>query len=372
MGRAGSSSWASALRLRRHHGSSPGSLLSHRFSAAPWSSPPVAVHGVPWRRRRGSSVVARCSSSARVSYGWYLWHWPVLVLAPARARARSFSWIRNVELSVHRPLVRGASPTSPLERPDPAGSRLAPRRWLGRVSAAHRRQPAAGCRRRARRRAPRRSSPATAPSPLRLELRTDAADLTPRRPRSTAASGNPSVPGNLTPDAREGRTPTSPRLESGCHLELPRRSTRAPCVYGDPHRDAHRRAVRRLARSAVAGEPSTPPRRASPLEASCRGRRRPAPSPRRQHRTTRRSSATYTECDTWRTQSTIARHPRLRSQTWSIVSQSDSVPGRTREQRPLGSDDARTRCEQLTATAESARVTSSPTRRTPRATSPPA
>jgi peptidoglycan/LPS O-acetylase OafA/YrhL len=36
----------------------------------------------------------------RISYAWYLWHWPVLILAPVIAPHYTFGWVRNLEMMI--------------------------------------------------------------------------------------------------------------------------------------------------------------------------------------------------------------------------------------------------------------------------------
>lgn len=249
----------------------------------------------------------------RVSYGWYLWHWPVLVLAPL-VLGQDFSWIRNVELSVLA-LWFAALTYVVVERPTQRVP-LAPRRWLGRgllMSAA-----TAGAALLVVATAPLIAGNGAYAAPLKL--RGDpAATLS---AALTAASGNRAVPGNLTPTLEKAGADV-PETESGCHLGF-LQVEQGPCVYGDPagkhtvvlFGDSH---AQQWQGALDAAAKSRHWRLVSWTKAACpvAGTTIVNPSLKRD----------YTECDTWRT-ATIARIRALKPDL-VIASQSDSVPGRT-------------------------------------------
>ena len=249
----------------------------------------------------------------RVSYGWYLWHWPVLVLA-ALVLGQDFSWIRNVELSVLA-LWFAALTYVIVERPTQRG-RLAPRRWLGRgvlMSTV-----AAGAALLVVATAPLIVGNGAFAAPL--DLRTD--------PQSTltaaltAASSNRAVPGNLTPTLEKANGDV-PETESGCHLGF-LQVDQGPCVFGDPQGshtvvlfgDSH---AQQWQGALDAAAKSKHWRLVSWTKAAC-----PVAATTIVNPSLKRA---YTECDTWRT-ATVARIRALKPDL-VIVSQSDSVPGRT-------------------------------------------
>ncbi len=62
----------------------------------------VIASGIGWLTPRGPVMVLRVEALqviGRLSYGWYLWHWPVVVMAPA-ALERKVSVLENLALSL--------------------------------------------------------------------------------------------------------------------------------------------------------------------------------------------------------------------------------------------------------------------------------
>ena len=181
----------------------------------------------------------------RISYAWYVWHWPVLVFAAtalgplAVTEGLAVTLASLVPALAHAPLDRGAAAAlegapapaagDPGRRDRRAGRRRrVRRRALGQPRVAARRCP------RARRRAPASSRAPGASRSRRTALRPRPVDATrtAARPTTTAAS---------SPSAAR----TSPR-----------------CVYGARRAPADRRAVRRLARDAAV--PGARARRTAP------------------------------------------------------------------------------------------------------------
>ena len=249
----------------------------------------------------------------RVSYGWYLWHWPVLVLAPL-VLGQDFSWIRNVELSVLA-LWFAALTYVIVERPTQRG-RLAPRRWLGRgvlMSTA-----TAGAALLVVATAPLIAGNGAFAAPL--ELRSDP-DAT-LSAALTAASASRAVPGNLTPTLEKAGADV-PETESGCHLGF-LQIDQGPCVYGDPRGkhtvvlfgDSHAQQWQGALDAAAKDRHW---KLVSWTKAAC-----PVADTTIVNPSLKRD---YTECDTWRT-ATVAKIRALNPDL-VIVSQSDSVPGRT-------------------------------------------
>jgi hypothetical protein len=249
----------------------------------------------------------------RVSYGWYLWHWPVLVLAPL-VLGQDFSWIRNVELSLLA-LWFAALTYLIVERPTQIG-RFAPRRWMARgigMTAT-----TAGAALLVVATAPLVAGNGAAAAPL--DLRSDATGTL--ATALTEASDNGAVPGNLTPTLERAGNDV-PTTESGCHLGF-LQVDQGPCVYGDPQGsrtvvlfgDSH---AQQWQGAVDAAAKSQHWKLVSWTKAAC-----PIAATTIVNPSLKRD---YTECDTWRT-ATVARILALRPQL-VIVSQSDSVPGRT-------------------------------------------
>ena len=269
----------------------------------------------PLPRRSAGFVLDRGSMQGvgRISYGWYLWHWPILLLAPA-ILGRTLSWVHDVELTLLA-LWLAFLTYVVIERPTQRGQ-LRWRTWVPRgLALSGAGALVAG--------AVLVTSPTVAgkgafASPL--DLRTDpAATLA---AALAASSTDRSVPGNLTP-ALETAGEDVPVTESGCHLGF-LQVDQGPCVYGDPHRtrtvvlfgDSH---AQQWNGALDAAAKAAHWRLVSWTKAAC-----PVADVTLVNPTLKR---TYTECDAWRT-ATVARinalHPSV-----VVVSQSDSVPGRT-------------------------------------------
>ena len=247
----------------------------------------------------------------RFSYSWYLWHWPMLVLAPA-VLATDLSWIRNLELSVLALWLAGLT-YAVVEHPTQR-SRRSRRVWVllgfelsGGAAAAAAvvlllAPSIAG------------SGGYAAPLDLRYARTGVLAQALVR------ASADPNVPANLTPSLSRAAGDV-PVTESGCHLNF-LQVKQAPCVFGDP---AGTKTVILFGDSHAQQWDGALNSQASHLhwrlvswtKAAC-----PVADVRIVQPTLKRE---YSECDTWR-QQTISRinatHPAL-----VIVSQSDTVPG---------------------------------------------
>jgi peptidoglycan/LPS O-acetylase OafA/YrhL len=249
----------------------------------------------------------------RISYGWYLWHWPLLLLTPTVLR-QDYSWVRDVEISLLA-LWLAFLTYVVIERPTQRGT-LEPAVWLRRgvaLSAAGA-IVAAGVLVAGPHVAGRGGS--TAP----LDLRTGgtaalAADL-------LTSSRDGSVPDNLTPTL-ETAADDVPATESGCHLSF-LQVEQGACIYGDPagtrtmvlFGDSHAQQWNGALDAAAKAQHW---KLVSWTKAAC-----PVADVSIVNPTLKRI---YTECDTWR-RDTVARiaalHPAV-----VVVSQSDSVPGRT-------------------------------------------
>jgi hypothetical protein len=138
----------------------------------------------------------------------------------------------------------------------------------------------------------------------------------------TAASTNRAVPGNLTPSLERAGSDV-PETESGCHLGF-LQVDQGPCVYGDPagkhtvvlFGDSHAQQWQGALDAAAKARHW---KLVSWTKAAC-----PVASTTIVNPSLKRD---YTECDTWRS-AMIARIRALKPDL-VIVSQSDSVPGRT-------------------------------------------
>jgi peptidoglycan/LPS O-acetylase OafA/YrhL len=248
----------------------------------------------------------------RVSYGWYLWHWPVLLLAPA-VLGLELSWVRNLEMCVIALWFAGLTYVA-VERPALRTSlRTGP--WLRRgallsvASAA-----AAG------------AVLLTAPAIAGNGAPAAPLVLTSSSPAELAralvvAAGNPAVPGNLTPELQSARRDVA-ITESGCHLSF-LQVDQGPCEYGDPQGtrtvvlfgDSHAQQwMGALDTEAKAQNWKV----VSLTKAAC-----PVADVTLVNPTLKRD---YTECTTWRDR-TVARIAALKPDL-VLVSQSDSVPGR--------------------------------------------
>ena len=248
----------------------------------------------------------------QVSYGWYLWHWPVLILAPVLV-GLEFSWVRNVEVSVLALWFAGLTYVA-VERPA-LRSRLRTVPWLGRgallsgVAAL-----TAG--------AVLVTAPAIAgggaPVPPLVLTSSDPAPLAAALQR---ASDNAAVPGNLTPSLDDAPLDV-PITESGCHLAF-LQVEQGACEYGDPQGartvvlfgDSHAQQWM----GAVDAEATKLGWRLVALtKAAC-----PVADLTIVNPVLKRD---YVECTRWREQ-TLARIRDMAPDV-VLVSQSDSVPGR--------------------------------------------
>ncbi len=160
----------------------------------------------------------------RMSYGWYLWHWPVLVLAPSIV-GQALAWPANLVAAGVAFFL--AVLTNVLLEQTAARSRLRPGRWFvvgGALSAIAALVAGAivlfpsgisG-----------RGAPAAA-----LDLATTDTDQL--SVLLGAAYANPSVPSNLAPALAEAVDDVPPTTAAGCNVGF-LTTTEPPCVYGDP------------------------------------------------------------------------------------------------------------------------------------------
>ena len=177
--------------------------------------------------RRGAELILRGGSAqfiGRMSYGWYLWHWPLIILVPAIMGVR-FGWPANLAVALFG-LGLAAVTNRYIEQPV-ARSGSGRRRWFligGAMSAvvtmtavsiiAAPLAPLAN------------SGPATA-----LDLRsTDAAQMT---SMLADAYASPRIPSNLSPPLDKAVTDVPPTTANGCNAPF-LVTTEAPCVFGDP------------------------------------------------------------------------------------------------------------------------------------------
>ena len=248
----------------------------------------------------------------RVSYGWYLWHWPVLILAPAVV-GLEMSWVRNLELSVLA-LWFAVLTYVVVERPA-LRSALRPAVWFRRgVLLSGTAALAAGAVIVA---GPTVAGDGADATPLALTT----SDPAPLAKALTMAARNPAVPGNLTP-ALDAASRDVAVTESGCHLGF-LQVEQGACEYGDPQGD---RTVVLFgdshAQQWMGGLDAEAKRRGwkvvSLTKAAC-----PVADLTIVNPTLKRD---YTECTTWR-EATLERIADLRPDV-VLVSQSDSVPGR--------------------------------------------
>jgi peptidoglycan/LPS O-acetylase OafA/YrhL len=259
-------------------------------------------------RRRSFQLIGN------LSYTWYLWHWPVILLAPAIFH-RTFNWWENLELAVIA-LWFAALTTLLIEAPARSNRRgRSGRYWLTVVGALT--AVVVGVASVAAVIAPNLLSSGAAARPLQLR---GPATLTLDAALARAVSNN-LVPANLTPSLSAAAADVPRSQGDGCHLNF-LQTVQGACAYGDV--TASRTAVifgdshaQQWDGAFDAAGKQSGWRILSWTKAAC-----PVAALSLIDSTLRRP---YTECDTWRTQ-TIARIRALHPQD-IFLSQSDSVPG---------------------------------------------
>ncbi|WP_205687372.1 acyltransferase family protein [Cellulomonas endophytica] len=247
-----------------------------------------------------------------ISYGWYLWHWPLLVLLPQLV-SRSLPWTTNLQLVVLTAWLATLSFWL-VERPARA-LRLPPRRWLavGAVLAATGLVAAAGVR-------------LTVPDVVGrgavvVPVEIDGADTAALAAQVSASTGTRLLPANLDPALAVARGDQPDSSRDGCHAPY-EAVDQPPCVYGDP---AGTRTVVLLGDShaqqwlpgLAAAAATTGWRAVAWTKSACS-----VADLELWNADLRR---TYTECPVWRERTlarVVAAAPDL-----VVVSQSDTVPG---------------------------------------------
>lgn len=177
--------------------------------------------------RRGAELALQGPGAqlvGRMSYGWYLWHWPLIVLVPA-VLGDHFTWFENVALALFGLCLAAFSNVLIEQRVARSGwGRM---RWFQAAAAM--------------------SAVVTATSVLIMVLpaarlansgQASALDLRAVDPAAmstllAAAYDNPSVPANLTPQLDKAVGDVPPTTANGCNAAF-LVTTEAPCVFGDP------------------------------------------------------------------------------------------------------------------------------------------
>jgi peptidoglycan/LPS O-acetylase OafA/YrhL len=159
----------------------------------------------------------------KVSYAWYLWHWPLLILLPAWA-GRVFGWGLNLELVF---LAFWAAVLSYFLENAAARYSLSLRGWLGAGSVMSAIAVAAAL-----------VVLVTLPNLVGTGQAREAAalrtaDLTGVTQAIDASVGITELPSNLTPSLDVAADDTPPSSKDGCHLDF--QDTEQPeCLFGDP------------------------------------------------------------------------------------------------------------------------------------------
>lgn len=161
----------------------------------------------------------------RVSYGWYLWHWPLLVLAPSML-GRSVGWLGN--LVVAGVAFALAVITNVSIEQVAARSRRGRRYWflVGAALSA-----AVSVLATLVIVLPQASLADSGPAPALDLARVDAAQLS---GQLEAAYDSPAVPANLTPSLTTAVDDVPPTTADGCNAAF-LTVVAPPCVFGDPN-----------------------------------------------------------------------------------------------------------------------------------------
>jgi peptidoglycan/LPS O-acetylase OafA/YrhL len=248
----------------------------------------------------------------KVSYAWYLWHWPPVVLIPAITGVR-LAWPALLGLMVVA-LGLAAATYVAIERPALA-SRLRKRAWLGTAAGVAAGTVAFALLLRISLPSLVGTGAAVAPIPLK---RADTTEIQQALDRSLAMRRAPS---NLAPALDDIRDDEPSSNNNGCHVDL-LDVAQPSCVYGD--RKGRHSAVLFGDSHAQQWEPALDAmgkrihwRVMSWTKSSC-----PAADVTLNEEHIKRI---YTECTTWR-QQTLARIVKARPDL-VVLSQSDDVPG---------------------------------------------
>src|SRR3954463_12360278 len=162
----------------------------------------------------------------KVSYAWYLWHWPLLILLPAWA-GREFGWGFNLELVF---LAFWAAVLSYFLENAAARHSLSLRGWLGAGSAMSAGAVIAALVVLVTLPNLAGTGQAREAAPLRT------ADLAGVTQAIDASVGITELPSNLTPGLDMAMNDRSQAADAGCLLDFDE-TDQPTCLYGDPHGD---------------------------------------------------------------------------------------------------------------------------------------